>query len=257
MTAIEADILMSPHPGDPLAIPVMAHPPVRESDLTFEAFIGEVCTEGSKHVKCDFKELEAVSPCLDLLEASPLNFARQAVYLNADVLPGPGKRGEPATVDGEAFMRACKGRKGDPVLSLGWSTNVARVYNSGGYYTGEDCDAMAGLVERHGLKGGGGGGAGGVVFAANFRVAGRDLEGLKGLLRRVEGSQLLLWTGTGEPSVNEGYIDWMKREMAEFEGRVGFDCKLSEGRLEGWVNEAAISVLNIFNRLRGLGGIGE
>ena len=97
------------------------------------------------------------------------------------------------------------------------------------------------------------GGAGGIVFAANFRVAGRDLEGLKGLLMRVEGSQLLLWTGTGEPSVNGGYVEWMKREMAEFQGRVGFDCKISEGRFEGWVNEMVIGVLNVFNRLRGLG----
>ena len=166
--------MMSLPPGSSgTSSPVMSHPPVRESHLSFERFVSECAEEGTKHVKCDFKELEAVRPCLDVLGTSKITRGDQAVFLNADILPGPGKRGEAATVDGEAFLATCKGVKGDPVLSLGWSTNVARVYNEGGYYTSQDCEAMAGLVERHGLKGGGGGGGGGRVFAANFRVAAR------------------------------------------------------------------------------------
>ena len=87
-----------------------------------------------------------------------------------------------------------------------------------------------------------------LLFTHLFGDLPRDTEGLKALLRRISGSQLLLWTGTGEPSVNPGYVEWMKGEMTEFEGRVGYDCKMSGGRLEGWANELAIGVLNIFNR---------
>eukprot|EP00967_Tisochrysis_lutea_P144667 scaffold270507_cov31-Tisochrysis_lutea.AAC.3 len=42
----------------------MAHPPARSSDLSFDRFLELVLAEGTKHIKLDFKMLEAVEPCL-------------------------------------------------------------------------------------------------------------------------------------------------------------------------------------------------
>jgi hypothetical protein len=61
VTAIESDIIMAG------GVPIMAHPPARASDLTFERFLNLVLTNGAKHMKLDFKVLEAVEPCLLML----------------------------------------------------------------------------------------------------------------------------------------------------------------------------------------------
>lgn len=62
VTAIESDIIMAES-----GVPIMAHPPARSSDLTFERFLDLVLADGAKHLKLDFKVLEAVEPCLLML----------------------------------------------------------------------------------------------------------------------------------------------------------------------------------------------
>jgi len=46
----------------------MAHPPYTTSDLTFSDFLKELKST-SKGLKLDFKDIEAVKPCLEELEA--------------------------------------------------------------------------------------------------------------------------------------------------------------------------------------------
>ena len=52
----------------------------------------------------------------------------------------------------------------------------------------------------------------GIVFAVNLRIMmyGEGIANLAGLLREVEGSQILAWTGTGEPPVRGSDVDWVK-----------------------------------------------
>ena len=61
---IEADILI----GSETSSPIMAHPPHTTSDLTFSEFLKELKST-SKGLKLDFKDIKAVKPCLEELEA--------------------------------------------------------------------------------------------------------------------------------------------------------------------------------------------
>jgi len=171
------------------------------------------------------------------------------VYLNADILPGPGCRGSPATCDAREFLRICLKYKPVPILSLGFNCHVARTYNFKGSYMEEDVEAMVTLCEEFELVDE----AGGIVFALNLRIARYDLEVLKGLLDRVEGCQILFWTGTGEPSVLKEIMEEVEEELKEYEGRIAFDCKIAETRFEGYKNEFLIKLINGVNKIRGLG----
>jgi hypothetical protein len=60
---IEADILI----GSSSPNPIMAHPPDTTSDLTFSEFLKEIKST-SKGLKLDFKDINALQPCLNELE---------------------------------------------------------------------------------------------------------------------------------------------------------------------------------------------
>ena len=261
ITSVEADILMSvvPSPLSP-GTPIMAHPPSRESDLPFSDFLSR-CFDPAyvpKHIKLDFKEIEAVEPCLSILNAKLKSLphyrglSSRAVFVNADVLPGPGRRGTPATVDADRFVQACLAYDPVPFFSLSWTAHVARVYNSDGYYTPSDIDAMIALCEKYDLQRK----APGIVFAVSARIVARHPHTLADLLRRMPNTQLLLWTGTGEPALMEGYhIAYIVKYFTEagLVDRVGFDCMMSKTFTDGLINEAMMVTVNILNRLRGVG----
>ena len=129
----------------------MAHPPVRKSDLTFQQFLDCCFSPGNppKNYKLDFKEFEAVEPCLKILaemaaRVGPSRLSQSIIYLNADILEGPGSRGRPATVDAEKFISTSLKYKPVPRLSLGWTTDVTKR----GAYTNDDVEKMGGLCER-------------------------------------------------------------------------------------------------------------
>ena len=119
ITSIEADIVMGhviPSQTAPLQerIPIMAHPPHCESDLSLSTFLSlattatTTCNENSstirhphsrvlhKNLKLDIKEFNAIQPTLDELGRQAggglTNPLERTIYLNADILPGPGKR---------------------------------------------------------------------------------------------------------------------------------------------------------------------
>ena len=55
VTAIEADILMGTMQSQQ-ELPIMAHPPCRTSDLSFEDFWQRCLAEARHHLKLDFKD---------------------------------------------------------------------------------------------------------------------------------------------------------------------------------------------------------
>ncbi|GMH59784.1 hypothetical protein TrST_g1593 [Triparma strigata] len=226
----------------------MAHPPSRSSELPFSTFL-KTCQSNvpRKHLKLDFKEIEAVEPCLKMLKDHPA-IEGQGIYLNADVLPGPGNRGSPPTCDASTFLSTVLKHTPVPCLSLGFSCHVARTSNPLGTYLPSDVTSMISLCEQYDLSEK----SAGIVFALNLRIAMKDLNTVKGLLA-VPNSQILFWTGTGEPSVHKSYLEWVETEMEEFKGRVAFDCKIAETSLEGYKNEFLIKLINTINRFRGLG----
>ena len=111
---------------------ILAHPPSRESDLSVLTFLGQVTKtpEDSehqkanrrvlqKHIKLDFKQLEALEPTMAMINqlriANPL---KKNIFLNADILPGPGNRRNnhvPAT----AFLQSCLSSISSTIRFLG------------------------------------------------------------------------------------------------------------------------------------------
>jgi len=228
VTAIEADILMGKVDGggDEDPVPIMAHPPKRSSDLSFEEFLTRCIRDRRRHLKLDFKELLALELCLPVVAKwrQALADNKQAVWVNADVVPGPGRRRQPCAMPAEAVLAAVKASCPGVHLSLGWTTRV----ESGQAYSKEDCDAMAAVCTPENTCGGG------VVFAAAVRAAeSRGVNPLADLVRSVPGSQLLLWTGTGEPPIDRRSYQKLLGDLAIrcIGGRMGLDCQVTNSGL--------------------------
>jgi hypothetical protein len=112
ITAIECDIMMGHGDNSMMvAVPILSHPPIRQSDLTLSHFLSLVRSNGSdgrsilqKHIKLDFKEISALAPSLNhILDLRLTNPLSKTIFLNADILPGPGKRFE-EHIDASPFI---------------------------------------------------------------------------------------------------------------------------------------------------------
>ncbi|XP_068594538.1 protein FAM151B [Brachionichthys hirsutus] len=123
---IEADIIMGR--CDPEE-PIMAHPPDTDSDITLKEWLVGM-TARDKGMKLDFKSLEAVSPAVALL-TDALAEPRCPVWINADILAGPGGKARP--VEPEAFLSAVRSLPTQTVLSLGWTTGWTPGTHNPGY----------------------------------------------------------------------------------------------------------------------------
>ncbi|KAK5855572.1 hypothetical protein PBY51_007237 [Eleginops maclovinus] len=123
---IEADIVMR---GRDPKEPIMAHPPDTESDITLKEWLEKV-KECKKGIKLDFKSLEAVLSSVVLLE-EVLAQASWPVWINADILYGPGGRATP--LEPQAFLFAVRNLPTHIVLSLGWTTGWTAGIDNAGY----------------------------------------------------------------------------------------------------------------------------
>jgi hypothetical protein len=116
ITAIECDVMMGHWDADSMDSrePILAHPPHRESDLKVAVFLSLVtlADDGGnrslqKHIKLDFKEMDAVQPTLDLISQSNItNPLGKVITLNADILPGPGRRSD-QSMAAASFLETC------------------------------------------------------------------------------------------------------------------------------------------------------
>lgn len=243
VTAIEADILMG-RVGTSELIPIMAHPPNRTSDLSFNDFWDACLSEARHHVKLDFKDLKSLQLCLPTVTASQRRFCSarsghvraRAVWINADILPGPNRRGESCPIPAEEFVEAVLTHCPGVPLSLGW--RVSTGFES---YSLEDMSSMLKVCQALPLHG--------VVFAASARLALRNPRPLIELLQRKPASQLLLWTGTGEAPISSQVLESLSQSFAEVQGRVGYDCKVTESRFEGWLGELTICIAQLWRYL--------
>ena len=264
ITAIETDILMGrcavltpdsnqPTPtndNDRVMIPIMAHPPNRTSDLIMTDFLGLVSSAymedyddnalgGNKIIrkiiKLDFKEIATVEPTLKALVALQAKTTESSiVFLNADILPCPGNRGNVTTIDSTEFMETslkyiCKCRDTTRMaFSLGFKTNWTDP-NDG--YTMEDLRAMSDLISHYHqlveLKIG-------VVMALNARQLAKSLSSsssssLDEMLRQFPQLQILAWTGKGEPAIPKSILQEIQDHFDELQmvHRIGYDCHVS------------------------------
>ncbi|ODN06553.1 hypothetical protein Ocin01_00137 [Orchesella cincta] len=165
---LEADILMGVHTRvhSLEMIPIMAHPPDKSSDLSFAQFLDTVlqATQTQSHhkgIKLDFKEIEAVEPCLVMLKEKlgEDNVTPFPVFINADILMGPVDSTK-KPVDAERFISLAKTHAPYATISLGWTTrfgddDVAQNKGDGkqiveGKYTKTHMKEMAVVIRKYG-----------------------------------------------------------------------------------------------------------
>jgi hypothetical protein len=129
---LEVDIRISSR-----GFPIAAHPPMIDSDLSFEELLHAVATS-KQGLKLDFKDPEILFPCLMMLQEANL---KQPVLLNADILQG--NQASPAKFNAAGFIAACKNIYPRGILSVGWTT----YFHPDNGYTRENVDEMLALCE--------------------------------------------------------------------------------------------------------------
>ena len=162
ITAIESDIIMgyekdgANEPSSNIQ-PVMAHDPSNYSDLTFHQFMETTMNSidsQHKHLKLDIKHAEAIDPIVNILtqRKTPSDIT---IFLNADILKGPGRRNLPLDIEANDFLQKCL-----PVtqnsgnfqqqfaFSLSWRVDC----RSSEGYTMDDIQEMKELIEKYELE---------------------------------------------------------------------------------------------------------
>ena len=120
---LEADVLEDPVRN----IPIMAHPPATTSDISLVQFLTQVLLHSPpKGIKLDFKQIEVVEPSLKILDSFQKRHQRIPVVLNADILTGP-ENPPNLPLNASRFLEVCSNYGPENMLSLGWTTTIARV----------------------------------------------------------------------------------------------------------------------------------
>jgi len=274
ITAIETDILMGTDKTDVTddkVVPIMAHPPVTSSDLSTKRFFNMVTTESyddinsnpskrilRKHIKLDFKELDVVGPTLnhfvDINNGidAQLGMVDKTIFLNADILPGPGCRNKPIIVESQQFIQTCFDSLNGQNLfqfafSLGWRVDCRSFFP----YTDNDIHAMKQLIVDHDLISR----SQGVVLAVNARVLAKNCKPFYSILHEMPKLQLLVWTGaSGEPPISSLRIRKIKHYFNSIGvmDRIGFDCKVEQSLLKGLFYDTAVQIVGIVWNLMGI-----
>ncbi|XP_045899382.1 protein FAM151B isoform X1 [Micropterus dolomieu] len=190
---IEADIILRDH--DPKE-PIMAHPPDTDSDITLKEWLERVKAH-SKGIKLDFKSLEAVSPSLVLLE-EVLAEPNRPVWINADILSGPGGQARP--LEPQAFFSAVSTLPTHTVLSLGWTTGWTAGTENPGYSW-----AMVHVMEEmcRTLKHP-------VTFPVRAGLLAQSFSQLRWLLQQSDRYTLTVWTGQNDKITLQDLLPYKK-----------------------------------------------
>lgn len=197
---IESDIRVSAA-GEVIA----AHPPKVESDLSFNELL-EAVRVSKQGLKLDFKDEEAVLPCLSLLQSRHM---QQPVLLNADILQGMGARSP--TVRAKEFLHQCKNLYPQGFLSIGWTTGRSPVTP----YARENVDEMLKLCQDQNLRQ--------VTFPVRAAYLPSSWTEIARLLP-IEGYSLTIWDGG---PLSPELVHWLRTETDP--ALVCFDCQDEEG----------------------------
>lgn len=216
---LEADILMGNHGQFQDMQPIMAHPPAQLSDLTFTQFLDGVLRatkiEGKrKGIKLDFKDIEAVEPCLKQLKlrVEELGSPSFPIFVNADILEGPVNATK-KPLNPERFISLVKENAPFAVLSIGWTTRFGTDDPADeireGKYTKLQMKEMLKVLRAHG---------GNppvfphVTFPVRAGLAAESIEELLYLTARVTDSSITLWSPKTDP-VNRKALQMLVHQL--------------------------------------------
>lgn len=122
--------------------PIMAHPPMVDSDNTLENWLNNIISS-KKGIKMDVKIEEVVTTALKELRLLNAK-VNQPVWINADVIKGPNTQSEP--IDGKFFIQKVNEEFPNVTLSLGWTTGY-RYALQGDEYSWQSMDSMLELAQ--------------------------------------------------------------------------------------------------------------
>ncbi|XP_041643981.1 protein FAM151B isoform X2 [Cheilinus undulatus] len=183
---LEADVIMR---GRDPREPIMAHPPDTDSDITLREFL-EAVKKHDKGIKLDFKSLEPLSPSMLLLQEA-LSGTGHPVWMNADILSGPGGRATP--LQPQVFLSAVRYLPTHTVLSLGWTTGwTAGTENPG--YSWEMVHEMEDICKTLEHP---------VTFPVRAALMAQSVPQLTWLLQQSDSYSLTVWTGQDDKFVLE------------------------------------------------------
>lgn len=235
VSAIECDILMS---NNHRPEPILAHPPSRESDITVRQMLRFILSPLKhekdnlrKHLKLDFKEIEALEPTLDLILNSDFtNTSGKEIMLNADILSGPGfERNDLSILPPSIFIETCLAyihrlSAKNPQILFGFSLGFKSDWKSEEGYSSSQVFEMSALVSQYQLASRDSGAR--VILALNARQLAKSLPVFDGFLKEYPESTILAWTGSGEPSIPQHEVDRIDNyyQSKMMKNRVEFDC---------------------------------
>lgn len=261
----------SPQAAAAGSVPIMAHPPSTTSDLSMVDFLQILILELEKHatpfhkvIKLDFKDYATVEPTMKaIVEQHRFNdddnddndedehrlsqrrthsqFSEIFYFLNADILPGPGRREKDCvSIPPDFFLETClqhiqqkqkleASTSSSPLAAnvrFGFSLGFKTDFKDAAGYTHEDVRSMADLLrhyerqlqDQHV----------GVVLALNARLLQRSLSTFHDILTSFPSTQILAWTGKGEPSIPQALVNDIRDYYSNkgWSHRIGFDCQV-------------------------------
>ena len=236
--AIECDVMMNTdHPAEP----ILSHPPSRDSDITISQMLNLVLVPHKdeknkclkKHLKLDFKEIEALGPTLDRIFKSDFtNELDKEIFLNADIVAGPGfDPNHPSIVSPSMFLETCmdyiqKLKKKDPKMIFGFSLGFKADWASEEGYLASQVSEMSDLVRNYNLASSSSGAR--IILALNARQLSKSLAVFDGFLSDYPGSTILAWTGSGEPPIPADEVQKISDyyESKDMRDRIEFDCSI-------------------------------
>ena len=190
---LEADVLLRPSDG----MPIMAHPPDTESDLSLEQFLKETIGT-TKGIKLDFKSTAAIEPSLKILfDITSGQEVRNPVWFNADVLPGPCYKDtecNDSVIDPQVFLSLCAKYYPSAVLSVGWTTGK-HIFMGKDRYEWHFVKPMKELLSNVSQL---------VTFPIRAKLIGNSMEQIIWLLGLSDQYTLTIWsTNFDEPNMKE------------------------------------------------------
>ncbi|XP_055307759.1 protein FAM151B-like [Sitodiplosis mosellana] len=160
---IEADVIIGKHKNG-YKIPIMGHPPFSSRDLSLEQFLTAVIEHNGngdnnkKGIKLDYKTIEAVQQSVFMLKRKDLK--ANTLWINADIILGPGKGIKPKPVDANLFFDVIKSIEElkSVTFSIGWTTSVNIIpglplWTMKTRYSQNHVDAMIKAIEENHIDG--------------------------------------------------------------------------------------------------------
>ncbi|KAL3869513.1 hypothetical protein ACJMK2_042184 [Sinanodonta woodiana] len=162
-------------------IPVMAHPPATDGEMTLEEWLNRVLLTPRKGFKLDFQTMDSVEVSLQMLHDMK-DKIKVPVWLHADVHQGP--HGGPPNVEAIRFIRTIQRLFPDCTISLGWTSGFHTDLSQSGY-TWEMMFDMYYFVNKYSLERK-------VVFSVRSAFISNSVPQLKWLIDNTGGS-ILVW----------------------------------------------------------------